>query len=88
MLDLSKAYNRTKTSFLYDKMRETELPGQIITLIDFICKKNFVCTSYGEQLSDEWNVRNIVRQRGVSSGILFDFYLNEVISEISKLPAG
>ena len=38
-------------------------------------------------MSDEWNVRNEVRQGGISSGILFKFYLIEVISDISKFPA-
>ena len=58
MVDISKAYDRINTSLLCDKMRETELPGQVIALIDFMCKNTFVCTSYGGQLSDEWNVRN------------------------------
>ena len=53
MLDLSKAYDRINTSLLCEKMRETELPGQVITLIDFMGRNTFVCTSYGEQLSDE-----------------------------------
>ena len=51
-------------------------------------KNNFVCTSYGGKVSDEWNVKNEVRQWGISSEILFKFYINEVISDISKLPAG
>ena len=69
-------------------MRETDLPGQVIALIDFMCKNYFVCTSYVGQLSDEWNVRNGVRQEGILSETSFNFYLNEVISFISKLPAG
>ena len=69
-------------------MRETELPGQVIAVIDFMCKNTFVCTSHGGQLSDEWNVKSGVRQGGISSGILPKFYLNELISDISKLQAG
>ena len=69
-------------------MRETELPGQVIALIDLMCKNTFVCSSYGGQLSGEWNIRNGVQHGGFSSGIVFNFYLNEVISDISKLPAG
>ena len=59
MVDLSKAYDKINTSLLYDKMKETELPGQFITLIDFICETTFVCTSHGGQLSDECNVKNL-----------------------------
>ena len=53
-----------------------------------MCKNTFVCTSSGVQLRDEWNFKNGVRHGGMSSGILFNFYLNEVLSGISKLPAG
>ena len=60
-LDLSKAYNRINTSLFCDKMRETELPGQVTALIDFMCKNTFVCTCYGGQLSDDWKVKNGVR---------------------------
>ena len=36
--DLSRAYNRTNTSFLCDKMREVCLPVQVIAFIDFMDK--------------------------------------------------
>ena len=88
MVDLSKTYDRTNTRLLCDKMSETKLPGQVIALIDFMCKNTFVCTSHGGQLNDEWNVKNGVRQGSISSGIIFNFYVNEVIPDISKLLAG
>ena len=69
MVDLSKGYDRISTSLLSDKMRETELPGLGNALIDFMGKNSFICTSYGGQLSDEWNVKNTVRHGGISSGI-------------------
>ena len=53
MVDLSKAYDRINTSFSRDKIKETELLGQLIALINFMCKNTFVCASYGGQLSDE-----------------------------------
>ena len=46
------------TSLLCDKMRETDLPGQVSALIDFMFRITFICTSYGGQLSDERNVKN------------------------------
>ena len=36
-VDLSKAYDRIDTSLLCDKMWETELPGKVIALINFMC---------------------------------------------------
>ena len=38
-------------------------------------------------MSDELNFKNGVRQGDISSGILFNFYLNEAITDVSKLPA-
>ena len=45
MVDISKVYDRINTSLLSEKMRESDLPGQVIALINFVCKKTFVCTS-------------------------------------------
>ena len=61
MVYLSKGYDRIHTSFLCDKMRVTDLPGQVFELMDFMGKDTFVCTCYRGQLSDERNVRNEVR---------------------------
>ena len=35
-VNLSKAYDKINTSLLCDKMKETDLPGQVIVLIDFM----------------------------------------------------
>ena len=88
MLDLSKVYDRINTSLLFDKMRETELPGQVNALIDFMGKNTFVSTCYGGHMSDECNAKNGVKQGGISSEILFKLYLNELIYDISMLQAG
>ena len=73
MLYLLKPFGRIIFSLLCYTMRETELPGQVIALIDFKGKNASVNTSYRGQLSDEWNVKNGVRHGGVSSGMLFNF---------------
>ena len=44
-------------------MKETVLPVQVIAIVVFMGRNTFVCTSYGEQLGDEWNVKNGERQR-------------------------
>ena len=68
--NFSKVCDRVNTSWFCDKMKETDLSSHIIALIDVMCKNAFVRTSYGWQLSDEWN-GNDVRQRGISFGIFF-----------------
>ena len=65
MVDVSKAFNRIGTSLSSDKKRETDLPIEVIALIDFMGNSTFACTSYRGQLSDGWNVKNGVQQGGI-----------------------
>ena len=51
-------------------------------------KNTFVCNTYEGCLSDEWKVGYGVRQWGVTSGILFYFYLNKVLTDLANLPLG
>ena len=88
MIDLSKAYDRINVSLLCDKLRATSLPTQIINLLEFMGQNTLVSTSYGGHLSDQWKVGNGVRQGGITSGILFNFYLNDVLTGIADLPVG
>ena len=62
MIDISKAYDRVDTSLVCNRVRENGLPGQAISLIEFMGKNTFLCTSYGGQLSNERNVKNRVLQ--------------------------
>ena len=41
LVDLSKAYDRIDASFLCDKLKATNLPGQTVKLIEFVGKKPF-----------------------------------------------
>ena len=50
MVELSKAYDIINTSLLCDKIRENELPGQVIVLIDFMGKNTCVCTLHNAHL--------------------------------------
>ena len=85
---MSTAYDRMNISSLCDKLKATYLPGQIINLIEFMGKNTFVCISYEGSLSDKWKVGKGVRQGGVTSGILFSFYLNEDLTDLADLPLG
>ena len=82
MVDLSKAYDRMNISSLCDKVKVTYLPGQIVNLIEFMGIN--ICTCYEGCLSDELIVYNGVCQ----GGILFNFYLNEVLFDLADLPPG
>ena len=53
-----------------------------------MCKNTFVCTSDEGCPSDEWKLGNVVRQGGVTPGILINFNLNEVLTNICNPPLG
>ena len=48
-------------------------------------KNTFVCTSYEGCLGDEWKVGNGLRRGGITSGILFNFYVKEVLTDSADL---
>ena len=48
MVDLSKAYDRITTSLLCEKVRETDLPRQVIALIDLLDKKKLLSANLME----------------------------------------
>ena len=60
-----------------DKLKTINFPGHIVNLIDFLRKNIYFFTSYEGCLSDEWTVCE-VRQWGVTSGTVFNFYTDEV----------
>ena len=88
MFDLSKAYIRINISSLCDKIKATYLPELLVNLIEFMGKNTFVSTSYEGCLSDDWKVGNEVHQGIITSGIHFNFDLNEVLTDLSDLPIG
>ena len=80
MVDLSKVYDRINASLLCDKMRESELPGQVIALIDFMCintlsalliEANCVMIGMLEMECD----RGVFHMESYSISILLKYYL-------------
>ena len=88
IVDLSKAYDRINISSPCNKLKATYLPRPIVYLIEFISHNTFVCTSNVGCLSDERKVGNGVRQGGVTSGIIFNFYLTVNLTDFADLPLG
>ena len=88
MVDLSKAYGRINISFLCDELNAIYLPGLIVVLSEFMGKNTFVCPTYEGSLNDEWKVGNGVRQWVITSGNVFNFYLNEVLTDLADLSLG
>ena len=87
-IDMSKAYDKINCNILIDKLLSTDLPIPIIKIIAFMLKNTYANIRFNDYVGDEFHIKNGVRQGGVLSSLLFNFYINEVIDKISSLNYG
>ena len=87
-IDLSKAFDKVNIKILIDKLSNTSLPTPIINIISHMLTNTYVNVSFNEFIGNEWQVKNGVRQGGIWSSILFNFYINECLDKISSMRQG
>lgn len=87
-LDLSKAFDLVVYDLLWDKLRDTGAPEECITLLRFwyANQKNHV--RWAGALSEEYKMECGVRQGGLSSPLLFNLYMNDLIERLSSTHIG
>ena len=83
-VDLSKVCCGINTSLLYDKVRKTDLLGQVMARIDFMGKNRTLLSAHLRE--GNWMMNGMSRME--CDREVFIFYLNEVITVISMLPDG
>ncbi len=47
-----------------------------------------VWITFNNVTGNKWNIKNGTRQGGILSGLIFNFYINDIIKTISELTAG
>ena len=87
-IDLSMAFDKINYKLLINKLIRAYIPIPIIRMLTFMFEKTFVKVCFGGYTGDEWKVGNGVRQGGILSSLLFNFYIDEVICSISSLDVG
>ena len=87
-IDLSKAFDRVEHNKLIKKLRDTDLSGQIINVLDFMLKKSDIHVSIGNKVGKSWKAEIGTRQGGILSPLLFNFYLKESIDKITNQNEG
>ena len=75
-LDLSKAFDRVNINILISKLLKTNLPKSIIKIIGYMYLNSNVRLKFNGKTGGEWRVGNGVRQGGIMSPHLFNFYIN------------
>ena len=87
-IDLSKAYDKINIKILIDKLLQTDLPIPIVKIIAYMLRNSYANIFYNGHAGEEFLIKNGVRQGGILSSILFNFYINEVINKVSILNWG
>ncbi|XP_026331752.1 uncharacterized protein LOC113239102 [Hyposmocoma kahamanoa] len=87
-LDLSKAFDLVCYDLLWDKLRGTGVPEEIIALLRYWYCHQDNNVKWGETLSDTYRLECGVRQGGITSPKLFNLYVNELIVRLSGRPVG
>ncbi|KAJ0170988.1 hypothetical protein K1T71_013760 [Dendrolimus kikuchii] len=87
-LDLSKAFDLVSYDLLWQKLKDKDLPVELIELIRswYLGQENEV--RWGSELSDPYRLECGVRQGGLSSPLLFSIYVDDLIEKLSSLQVG
>jgi len=87
-VDLSKAFDRVNVGILTKKLISSDIPRSLVRTIHYMLSETYVNVCYGGFVGEEWKVMNGVRQGGILSPILFNYYINDCIEVVSSMREG
>ena len=87
-LDLSKAFDLVSYDILWRKLQEVGLPSERVNILKYWYTKQSNCVRRAGTLSDPYKLECGVRQGGLSSPRLFNFYINALIEALSSQHVG
>lgn len=87
-LDLSKAFDLVAYNLLWNKLGSAGIPAEAVSLVKYwyANQKNHV--RWAGALSDEYKLECGVRQGGLSSPLLFNLYVNQLVERLSSTHVG
>ena len=89
MIDYSLAYDKINHRILLSKLIESDLPRNIILLIKNICENSYIGIRFNNVCSEsDFKIGNGVRQGGVCSGLMFVYYVNDILDVVSRENSG
>jgi len=87
-LDASKAFDRVNHSLLFHKLLKQGIPVYIVRLLCFWYSHQTLCVRWAGLTSSVFTVGNGVRQGGVLSPYLFNFYVNDLSVQLNTCHTG
>ena len=88
LMDCTKAFDTVMHSKLFKKMLEAKVPGVVIRLLIYIYRRQRAEVRWKNMHSDEFSIRNGVRQGAILSPILFCFYMNDLFQILRNSRTG
>ena len=87
-MDCTKAFDTVKHSILFSKMMKAGCPYILIRILIHIYSQQTADVRWKTSFSEEFTMKNGVRQGAVLSPILFCFYVNDLFGILKKNKAG
>lgn len=88
MLDCSKAFDKIRFDTLFQKLLSKGVPPLIVRLLLYMYTNSDVRVRWNSAISDTFSVSNGVRQGAVLSPLLFNAYIDDLVSDLQKEGAG
>ncbi|KAJ0179383.1 hypothetical protein K1T71_005095 [Dendrolimus kikuchii] len=87
-LDLSKAFDLVAYDLLWNKLGDAGVPTDLVSILKFWYSNQTNQVRWAGTLSDEYRLECGVRQGGISSPLLFNLYINQLIERLSSTHVG
>jgi hypothetical protein len=87
-LDLSKAFDCLNHYKLLNRLSNSTVSPNIVNILRVMYGNQFVHVNFNNVNSDPFQLKNGVRQGAILSPLLFNFYINDVIKEITSCGFG
>ena len=88
LLDCSKAFDTIEHSKLFEKLLNAGMPKLFIRLLMFMYRNQTANVRWKNKMSQEFNIRNGVRQGAVISPLFFNFYMDNLFSILKSINSG
>ena len=87
-LDASKAFDRVRHDLLFTKMRRVGVPLYIVRILKYWYSDQTMFVKWNSCLSQSFRCRNGVKQGGILSPYLFNFYFDGLSRRLNELNIG
>ena len=87
-LDASKAFDKIRHDILFSKMDDAGIPQYITRILKYWYSNQTMYVKWNGCVSDPFNCSNGVKQGGMISPYLFNFYINSLSVNLNQLNIG